>query len=100
VENQPLEKLGAADEEIASVAAAKAILAGWLHEDAKPSRSAGTHLSPGLHPASGRDIVHQRPPTRLRQVDLAPPLARGRRRPAKNGHPRIHGHRGAPEVGG
>ena len=39
MENPPLEKLGAAGEEIASVAAAKAILAGWLHEDAKPSRS-------------------------------------------------------------
>ena len=61
-----LGKTGAAGEEIASVAAAKAILAGWLHaRRASRSRCEACYLR-GLNRASGRDIVHQRPPKRLR----------------------------------
>jgi hypothetical protein len=50
------------------VAAAKAILAGWLHaRRASRSRCEACYLR-GLNRASGRDIVHQRPPKRLRGV--------------------------------
>jgi hypothetical protein len=56
---------------------------GMMRPGARSPGTAAPSTSSGCRKASGRDIVHQRPPHAAARGGLAPPLTRDGRRPAK-----------------
>ena len=67
---RPRDDCGAVGEEIASLAAPHGVSGACESDsDAKPPAAARTRIASGpYNRASGRDIVHQRPPMRLRAL--------------------------------